>query len=293
MDIPNINEVRVKNFLKKAAEIPPDAELDALIDEAGENFKNALRKQFQQQRRDFGIRMSNVGRPSCQLWMQKHRPEKQESKSYDFIMKMLMGDAIECISLFVMKAAGVDVQDVSGKVTLELDGRTIDGEYDVIIDDQVWDVKSASPYSFQNKFKDFESLAKDDTFGYVSQGFGYAEASGKKFGGWIAINKVTGEWKFVEADNSKEMHHEVLDNIKDTYDLITSDTSEFKRCFDDVEETYRKTPTGNRHISRTCEFCEFKHECWPKLQYRESTASQARVKPWKYYTVYQEPSDGV
>lgn len=288
MKLPNMNEVLVKNFLQRAAQEPPDVPLDDLIEEAGENFKASLRKQFQSDRRSFGIRMSNVGRPSCQLWMQKHRAEEQEDKPYDFIMKMLMGDAIECISLFVMKAAGVDVQDVSGKVTLDLDGRQIDGEYDVIIDDKVWDVKSASPYSFQNKFKDFESLAKDDTFGYVSQGFGYAEACGKKFGGWIAVNKVTGEWKFVEANNSQEMHHEVLSNIKDTYDLIASDSSEFKRCFDDVEETYRRVPTGNRHICRTCGFCEFKHTCWPNLQYRESTASQARVKPWKYYTVYNE-----
>lgn len=291
MKLPNMNEVLVKNFLQRAAVEPPDVPLDDLIEEAGENFKASLRKQFQSDKRTFGIRMSNVGRPSCQLWMQKHKADKQEAKPYDFIMKMLMGDAIECIALFVMKAAGVDVQDVSGKVTLELDGRQIDGEYDVIIDDKVWDVKSASPYSFQNKFKDFDSLAKDDTFGYVSQGFGYAEASGKKFGGWIAVNKVTGEWKFVEADNSKEMHHKVLGDIKETYDLITSDSTEFKRCFDDVAETYRKVPTGNRHISRTCDFCEFKHECWPNLQYRESAASQARVKPWKYYTVYNEPND--
>jgi len=289
MDIPNHNEVLVKNFLQRATnESPIDMEFDHLIEEAGESFKKALRKQFVEHRKAFSIRMSNVGRPSCQLWMQKHHPDEQEKKSYDFIMKMLIGDAFEVISVFVMKAAGVSIEESSGKCSLELDHRKISGEFDLVIDGKVWDVKSASPYSFQNKFKDFDTLAKDDTFGYVAQGFGYSEATGKPFGGWIAINKVTGEWKFVEADDSKTKRKEVLGAIKDTYDLITSDASGFTRCFEDVEETYRKAPTGNRHINRTCGFCEFKHSCWPSLQYRESSASQAKVKPWKYYTSYVE-----
>lgn len=295
MRIPNKNEVLVKDFMRRAVNAPPEQDLTDLIEEAGEHFKQALKKQFVESKRDFSVRMSNVGRPTCQLWMQKHHPEQQEEKPYDFIMKMLMGDAIEVIALFIMKAAGVNVQDASGKCSLDLDGREIHGEYDLIIDDKVWDTKSTSPYSFQYKFKDYESLAKDDTFGYVSQGFGYSEATGKPFGGWIAINKVTGEWKFVEADDSHETRNEVLGSIRDTYDLITSDTSEFKRCFDDIEETYNKKPTGNRHIGRTCEYCEFKHSCWPTLEYKPSTASKARVKPWRYYTVYNEPEseDGV
>lgn len=292
MIVPNKNEILVKNFLQRATnESPLDIDYEQLIEEAGESFKQALRKQFVEPRRDFGIRMSNVGRPSCQLWMQKHHPEEQEKKPYDFIMKMLMGDALEVISVFVMKAAGVTIDEASGKCSLALDDRKIDGEFDLIIDGKVWDVKSTSPYSFQNKFKDFNTLAEDDTFGYVAQGFGYSEATGKPFGGWIAINKVTGEWKFVEADDTLEKREEVLGSIKDTYDLITSDASEFTRCFDDVEETYRRVPTGNRYICRTCEFCEFKHACWQNLQFRESTASQAKTKPWKYYTVYVEKDD--
>tara|TARA_R110000772_G_scaffold169287_5_gene281161 strand:- start:1354 stop:2235 length:882 start_codon:yes stop_codon:yes gene_type:complete len=289
MKLPNPNEVLVKNFMERVTnETPLDIDYEPLIEEAAESLKKALRKQFVETRGDFGIRMSNVGRPSCQLWMQKHKPEEQEKKPYDFIMKMLIGDMMETISVFIMKAAGVSIEESSGKCSLELDDRKINGEFDLIIDGKVWDVKSASPYSFNNKFKDFKTLAEDDTFGYVSQGFGYSEATGKPFGGWIAINKVTGEWKFVEADDTPEKREEVLGSIKDTYDLIASDTSEFTRCFSDVAETYRRIPTGSRHINRTCGFCEFKHSCWPNLEYRESTASQAKIKPWKYYTVYAE-----
>ena len=61
----------------------------------------------------------------------------------------------------------------------------------------MWDIKSASPFSYDKKFgKDgggFEKVADEDVFGYLSQGYLYAEALNKPFGGWIVINKSTGE----------------------------------------------------------------------------------------------------
>ena len=52
------------------------------------------------------------------------------------------------------------------------------------------DIKSASDWSYKNKFDSFESLAKGDSFGYVGQLVGYAKASGKNIGGWWVVNKV-------------------------------------------------------------------------------------------------------
>lgn len=288
MKIPNEHEIKVRSFLQSvgAGDLSPVS--DEIIEEAGEHFKAALRKQFTEPRREFSLRMSNLGRPTCQLWFQKHYPEMAEAKPYDFVMKMLMGDAIEVISLFVMKAAGVPVESSSGRCEMELDGTTIQGEYDVVIDGKVWDIKSASPYSFQNKFKDFETLASDDPFGYVSQGYGYARATGKPFGGWIAVNKVTGEWAFVEAQEDPVRVESVLKDMIKTKQIIASDRP-LERCFEDVEETYRKEPTGNRHLSHTCSYCDYKYNCWENLQFKPSTASQAKTRPWKYYTVYNEP----
>jgi len=288
MIIPNEHEIKVRNLLQQisAGELSPVS--DDLIEEAGEQFKQALRKQFTEPRKDFTLRMSNLGRPTCQLWFQKHYPQMAESKPYDFVMRMLIGDSVEVLTLFVMKLAGVPVESVSGKVSMDLDGETINGEYDVIIDGKVWDVKSASPYSFQNKFKDFSSMQNDDPFGYVSQGFGYARATGKPFGGWIVINKSTGELKFVEAKEDKKTAEKVLSDMVNTKNIIASDKP-LERCFDDVEETYRKNPTGNRYLSMTCSFCDYKFNCWDNLQYKPSTASTAKTRPWKYYTVYNEP----
>lgn len=292
MNIPNENEVKVRNFLQKIGSgdlgLPVD---ESIIEEAGEHFKAMLRKQFNEPRnKDFTLRMSNLGRPNCQLWFQKNKAEEAESKPYDFIMKMLMGDAIEVISLAVMKAAGVNVESSSGKCSMDVGDKTIHGEYDVVIDGKVWDVKSASPYSFQNKFKDFDTVKQDDPFGYVSQGYGYAKATDKPFGGWIAINKVSGEWAFVEAREEPELIATVQEDMADTIQYIEGDKP-FKRCFDDVEETYRKKPTGNRHLGFTCTYCDFKSSCWPELKFKPSTSSMAKTRPWKYYTVYNEPEE--
>lgn len=290
MKIPNEHEIKVRQLLQKigAGDLPPVS--DELIEEAGEQFKQSLRKQFTEPRKDFSLRMSNLGRPTCQLWFQKHYPNLAEAKPYDFVMKMLIGDALETLSLFVMKLAGVPVESSSGKCQMELDGDTIKGEYDVMIDGKVWDVKSASPYSFQNKFKDFDSMVKDDPFGYVSQGYGYAKATGQPFGGWIAINKVTGEWSFVEAKEDPEVVKRVEKDMVDTKRVIASDKP-LERCFEDVEETFRRNPTGNRFLCSTCSYCDYKYHCWEDLQYKPSTASNAKTRPWKYYTVYNEPEN--
>jgi hypothetical protein len=283
-EMPHKYEVWIKEYLLKlsSGECPPID--DALIDQACEDFKHVLKKQLSRENREFTMRMSNVGRPTCQLWWQKNHPEKATAPDYSFVMKMLLGDTIEVLSLLLMRSAGIPVESYHGKVTLSLaDDAEINGEYDIVIDDKVWDIKSASPFAYEHKFKDFESVQSDDSFGYVAQGFGYARAAGKEFGGWIVINKSTGEWRFVEADTSYEDEYQRV--INDSYQYITTD-KEFARCFDDIEETYRGTPTGNRYIAKDCMYCDYKFSCWPTLQYRRQESSKAKNKPWRYYTVY-------
>jgi len=282
-------EVQVREYLSKlsAGEAPPVD--DALIDQACEDFRNALLKQFNRDNKDFTVRMSNAGRPRCQLWWQKNHPEKAQSLSYDFIMKMLLGDSIEILALLLMRAAGITVDSYHGKVTLPLENDgVINGEYDVVIDGKIWDIKSASPFAFEHKFKSFAALQEDDSFGYLAQGFGYAKAAGLPFGGWIVINKSTGEWKFVEAD--PDASDEYVGVIQDTYDYIATDQG-FERCYEDIEETYRGTSTGNRYIAKNCMYCDYKFSCWPTLEYRRVEASQAKNKPWRYYTVYASPDE--
>lgn len=289
-DMPHKFEVQVQEYLAKlsAGEAPPVD--DVLIDQACEEFRAALKKQFTESRsKEFTVRMSNAGRAKCQLWWQKNHPDQGQPMSYDFAMKMLLGDAIEVLALLIMRASGITIDSYHGKVTLPLrdEGSFINGEYDVIIDDKVWDIKSASPFAFEHKFKDFQSLQRSDSFGYLAQGYGYAKASGKDLGGWIVINKSTGQWKFVEAPPNNPIY---VDVIQATHDYIATDKPLFRE-YEPVEETYRKKPTGNWHIPMECSFCEYKFPCWGDLKYRRCEASQAKNKPWRYYTKYVEPEE--
>ena len=65
------------------------------------------------------------------------------------------------------------------KLSINLMVDKIEGRQDVEIDEKVWDIKSASPYSFEKKFGEaggFNEVIRDDSFGYASQGFLYGES---------------------------------------------------------------------------------------------------------------------
>ena len=102
---------------------------------------------------------------------------KGEGQPYNVKMRNTFGDLIEALSIFVLKSAGVKIEDEQKNVKYKFGESTIEGRFDVKIDKKVWDIKSASPYSFEKKFGaagGFEEVVKDDAFGYVSQGYLYS-----------------------------------------------------------------------------------------------------------------------
>ena len=127
----------------------------------------ALKRQFgkKTKRREFQIRMSNVGRPSCQLWFEKNSPEKADPLPTTFVMNMMLGDIVEAVFKGLMKEAKVKFKD-SDKVSLDLGETKVSGTYDLILDDAVDDIKSASDWSYRNKFESYDTLAEEDPFGY-------------------------------------------------------------------------------------------------------------------------------
>ena len=72
-----------------------------IINEIGKDIVNALHKQFDnnKSKNTFKLRMSNIGRPYCQLWFEKNKPELAEPKSTNFIMNMMLGDIVEAVFL--------------------------------------------------------------------------------------------------------------------------------------------------------------------------------------------------
>ena len=244
-----------------------------VIRQVGRDVTAALKRQFSSgiSRDKFSLRMSNIGRPTCQLWFQKNKPELAEPKPTNFLMNMLLGDIVEAVFKGLLKAAGVEYTD-SKKTKLKLKEGVVTGSYDLIIDGAVDDVKSASDWSYKNKFQSFDTLADGDAFGYVGQLAGYAQALNKRAGGWWVINKANGNFKYVPADGldlTKE-----IDKLSSNLDVVES--NEFKRCFEPVEETFRGKPTGNKVLTKTCSFCRYKQACWSTLQEIPSLVSQAR-----------------
>ena len=268
-------ELSVHSYLRKSIDGKAGMSQE-VIDKVADDIKEALHKQFNSEKRNFKVRMSNVGRPKCQLWFEKNNPENAEPLPASFKINMIIGDIVEAVFKGLLRASGTEFED-NDNVTLKLSNKAeISGEYDMILDGKIDDVKSASPWSFQNKFEDFHSLNKGDSFGYVSQLVGYATAAGKDVGGWWVVNKGNGDFKYVSASEADKK--EVLKKIEDTYDYLDKDKP-FERCFDSEPETYRGKASGNRKLAKVCSFCSHKKKCWPTLRALPSQVYSGKLTP--------------
>ena len=268
-------ELKLHQFMTDAAN-GKSTFTDEQAKSIGAEVAEAVLRQFGsgKSRDEFTLRMSNIGRPTCQLWFQKNHPEKALPKPSTFVMNMMIGDIVEAVFKGLLKAASVEFEDTD-KVSLtvgDTNDTRVSGSYDLVLDGAVDDVKSASPWSYQNKFDSFATLAKGDGFGYVGQLAGYAKASGKRVGGWWVVNKGNGEFKYVPADGL-DLDKE-LDKIKTTVETVNN--NEFKRCFSPVPEFFRGKPTGNKVLNDNCRFCDFRYECWPTMVEEPSRMSKAK-----------------
>ena len=269
-------ELQVFSYLQKA--MKGEATMTKEVaEQVASDVKAALDKQFNSPPRDaFKLRMSNIGRPKCQLWFEKNDPEDKIPLSPHFLINMILGDLVEAVFKGLLRAAGAEFKD-NDNVTLKLpDGQEIQGEYDMEMDGKIDDVKSASPWSYNNKFDSFESLQKGDGFGYIPQLVGYSMAAGKEVGGWWVVNKGNGEFKYVSA--SEVDSEKVIKDIQETVNYIEKNEP-FERCFKPVPETYRNKPSGNLVLDTGCKWCNFKYKCWDTLKTLPSRVSKAKVKP--------------
>ena len=283
---------KVQLYLDRVSKEPAKIS-DKLVEEFGEACKLALQKQFSEKRRDgFRPRMSNIGRPLCQLQMEA-KNIKGEGQPYNVKIRNTFGDMIEALAIFVLKSAGVEIKDEQKNVKYKFNGTSLEGRLDVKIDSKVWDIKSASPYSFEKKFGTaggFEEVVKDDAFGYASQGYLYGASEKIPFGGWIVINKSTGEWTVCKTPLADEEYRvKAIKTAKENLKALKNKVP-FKKCYEDIEETYRTKKTGNRVLGTVCSFCPYKLPCWgSKLQLLQQQQSQGKNPRWVWYTEVNNP----
>ena len=283
-------EVQVKNFLQAATR--GEASLSpSVLEEFAKDCREALEKQFNRDPQ-WRVRMSGLGRPLCQ---QIHgRDGKEEEMTYNAILRFLIGDLVECAVMAILKGAGVKIVEAQGKCQLTVGGEDVQGTLDLIMDDpvdgeKVWDVKSASPYSYAQKFsKGYDNLKEDDPFGYLMQGHLYAEARGMDFGGWIVVDKSSGEIQFVQApDDQQEDRDHYISEAGKVIEALMSNYTYTKPPMKPEPETYRREgtllETGNKLLNRQCTFCGYRKHCWPKAIQHEKVTSKAKNKPVVWY----------
>ena len=74
---------------------------------------------------------------------------------------------------------------------------------------------------------------------------------------------------------------DILDEVEDKANKLVQ--NKFERCFEPVEETFRKKPTGNKILGEECGWCKYRFKCWPSLKELPSLASQAKEPPMVAY----------
>ena len=135
-------------------------------------------------------------------------------------------------------------------IALEIDN--IKGHIDAKIDGEVCDVKSASSFSFK-KFKNGE-LVGDDPFGYHAQLSGYETGMGTSKGGFLVMDKSSGDVCFYKPDELAKPN--VPNLIKTLQDTLKSKTPP-DRCYQLSE-----TKGGNKSLPIGCQYCSHKWECY-------------------------------
>ena len=141
-------EMAIHKYMSDAANGKSSISEDT-VKQIGQDVMDAMQRQFGggNKRDEFRLRMSNIGKPTCQLWFEKNQPEKALPKPTTFVMNMMLGDIVEAVFKALLTEAGVTYTD-NAKVTLKLKDNEISGEYDLVIDAAVDDVKSAACLGF-------------------------------------------------------------------------------------------------------------------------------------------------
>ena len=258
-----------------------------VIETVVNDIRDALHRQFAgEARQEFRLRPSNLGRPKCQLWFDKNKPSETSELPSNFVINMFLGDVVESIFKGILRAMKVEFED-NGKIDIDIEGQNISGEYDLILNGKVDDVKSASNWSYKNKFANYESLRSNDSFGYIPQLAVYAEGTGAKVGGWWVINKSNGDFKYISANGLKV--NDEIDKMKDTIAAVES--KDLVRCFEPELEYFRGKATGNKVLNKNCTFCDYRHSCWDSLQELPSQMSKAKEPKMVQYIELRKESN--
>ena len=222
-------------------------------DEDIETFGTAMKEAFRhwalpEPRNGDKLRMSNIGKPARQLWFDLNAEKEPQKLEPHVMIKFLYGHLLEEVLLFLVELAGHKVTDQ--QKTVEVEG--IKGHMDCVIDGEVVDVKTASGFAFK-KFRD-GTLQNDDPFGYISQLTGYEHAEGTNNGGFLVLNKETGEITLYKPTDFDKPN--IVNSIKNIKATVKKKKPPMF-CYQPLPEG----KAGNFKLPRPCTYCAHKFEC--------------------------------
>jgi len=240
----------IYNLLEKLSGGEPLPITDQVLDDVTGKIRDVLKSWAHPKKRDsnFTVRMSNVGKPSRQLWFESKDNNRNLSIDGPTQIKFLYGHLLEEIVLMLVRAAGYNVTDEQKEVVIE----GVTGHMDCKIEGEVIDIKSASKFAF-NKFKN-NRLVEDDPFGYLGQLSGYEEAEGTNNGGFLVINKESGELCLHTPDLEDKV--DVKSKINSLLPALSLDTPP-ERCYDPIPDGKK----GNMKLPKGCSWCKYKYKC--------------------------------
>ena len=242
-DIYNLFEPSIIN---KISEKDLEKHLKEFTKSVTNNIKIVLNEQPKKQRK---LSLSSIGKPTRQLWYDKHSNSEARPLAPSTRIKFLYGHILEDLLILLSRVAGHTVTEEQKEVEVE----GIKGHQDCKIDGVLVDCKSASGYAFK-KFAN-NKLADDDPFGYIAQISAYSEGNGVKEAYFLAIDKQHGNIALTRV------HDMEMINAKERVQYLKGALDSKRvpdRCYSDIPEGV----SGNRKLAIGCVFCAHKRECW-------------------------------
>ena len=242
-DIYNLFDPMVTNTID---EKELDKHLKEFTKNVTNNIKTVLNEQPRKQRR---LSLSAIGKPTRQLWYDKHSSSEARPISSATRIKFLYGHILEDLLILLSRASGHTVTEEQKQVQVE----GIKGHQDCKIDGELVDCKSASGYSFK-KFAN-NNLVNDDPFGYIAQISAYSAGNNVKEAYFLAIDKQHGNLALTRVHDLEMI--DAKERVKYLKNVLESKTVP-DRCYSDIPEGI----SGNRKLAIGCVFCPHKRECW-------------------------------
>ena len=270
-DIYNLFDPMVTNTID---EKELDKHLKEFTKNVTNNIKTVLNEQPRKQRR---LSLSSIGKPTRQLWYDRHSSSEARPISSSTRIKFLYGHILEDLLILLSRASGHTVTEEQKQVDVE----GIKGHQDCKIDNVLVDCKSASGYAFK-KFAN-NRLADDDPFGYIAQISAYSAGNNVKEAYFLAIDKQHGNLALTRVHDLEMI--DAKERVKYLKNVLESKTVP-DRCYSDIPEGI----SGNRKLVIGCVFCPHKRECWSDVNNGKGLRAFKYEKGTTYLThVAKEP----